>query len=230
MVSEYLAELANSKLFRNMSESGMIHLLDCIGATTVERKKDEYFLMQGDISTDISIVVAGDLVGERLTANGNVVTIAEFHVGDVFGDVLSGSSATSIVDVRACCDARVVRFSFEDLLNPCADAREMQSVLLRNLINEVSNKYFQLNDRVVILAMGSLRGKIARYLVDQQKLGADKTVICIPHNREEMARYLGCERSALSREISRMRDEGLFDVDHNRFMIHRPKQLQLLAE
>lgn len=228
-LGQYIPALMRSGLFAGMDAAGIERLLGCIGASALSRPAGGLFVLQGDAHSDISVVVAGNAVGERLLADGSAVTVGEFDPGDVFGDVLSGSSVASIVSVVAKADCTVVRFAFDDILSCCVDSREQQIQLLRNLINAIADKYFALSERVSVLVQGSLRGKVAAYLVQRAKAAASDDFY-LPHNREEMARFLGCERSALSRALSRMAADGLIEYDRNRFVLRDRQALDGLAQ
>lgn len=226
---QYLSVLTESALFAGMDADGILRLLACVGASETRRPAGGIFVTQGDAHSNISVVLEGRAVGQRLTADGSVVTVSEFAPGDVFGDVLSGSSQASIVSVTAKTDCAVLGFSFDNILTCCENSRQEQIILLRNLINAIADKFFRLNERVSVLAQGSLRGKVASYLVYcAEKSNGD--VFEIPHNREEMAQYLSCERSALSRELSRMAAQGLIRYNKQHFEIRDRQAVEWLAQ
>jgi Cyclic nucleotide-binding domain. len=227
-MEQYLDTLISSRLFYGMDKDQAGRLLACLGTRVVNKEAGEYFIMQDNASADISIIVQGRAIGERISADGVIAVVNEFFPGDVFGDVLSGASVPNFVGVRAVTQCTAVVFELDNILEPCADVRAQQKMLARNLIGVISDKYFVLNARVSILLCKSLRGKIAGYLVMQaKKAGSD--AFDVTHNREEMARFIGCERSALSREISRMAAQKLFAVDRNSFTIPDRKKLEDIA-
>ncbi len=85
-------------------------------------------------------------------------------------------------------------------------------------MGSVGSKYFALMDRVELLTLKSLRSKICAYLLQYaRQVGAD--TFSVPHSRASMAEYLGCERSALSRELSRMQKEGLIQTYKSSFKL-----------
>lgn len=217
-IKDYIETIHQSRLFHGMSEQQTLRLMQYMGASIVTKQTGEYFLMQGERNADVAVIVAGQAVGERITADGNTATINLFEQGDVFGDVLSGAAITSIVGVRATTDCTVIRFAFDNMLSPCADNKEQQTMLLRNLINEISNKYFALNQRLHLVLQKSLRSKIAMYLLLYANR-ATSDYFTVPHNREEMAQYLNCERSALCREISRLCNEKFIATNRKNFRI-----------
>ena len=81
----------------------------------------------------------------------------------------------------------------------------------------LAQKVLDMNDRVRVLIKHSLREKITAFL-DLYK-EEDGCGFCVPLSREEMAEYLGCDRSALSRELARMSGDGLIEYNRNSFKV-----------
>lgn len=227
-LEETVPVLAASHLFRGVAADHIPALLDCIGAHTVSCEAGGFFFRRGSHAPEISVLVEGEAVGERLSADGTVAVVNEIRRGDVFGDVLSGASIESIVDVRARTRCAAVSFALENLLAPCSDSRGDQTILLRNFVNLISDKYFTLHARLAIVLCASLRAKIARYLLTCSP-HTDAASFIVPHNREEMAGFLGCERSALSRELSRMRRDGLITFDRRQFTMMNRAEVEKLG-
>lgn len=228
-LTNYLSVLVRSRLFAGMTERETLRLLHCIGARLVHKPAGSFFLLQGDKNENIAIVVDGYAAGEQVSADGETAVISEFFAGDVFGDVLSGASVGSIVSVRAVIDCTAVLFSLDGLLAPCTDSRPQQAVLLRNFIHAISDKYFALQSHMYVIAHHSLRRKVARYLLLYGEKAAQGESFLVPHSRDDMARYLNCERSALSRELSRMAKERWIAVSRRAFTILDRKALEKAA-
>ncbi len=227
LTRESAAAAARAALFNGAQESAAISLLYAAGGRERAYADGEVILRQGDENRNIYILIAGAAAGEHLTADGRAVTVNEMAAGDVFGDVLSGSGARSPVEVVARGGALAVRFPLAGIFAPCDDCRGAQEVLLRNLIAAISEKYFELNRRVSILLKSSLRARAAAYLL---RYAGGEDWFSVPHTREEQSRYLGCDRSALSRELSRMRREGLIDYRQKRFRVTDMPAVRRLAE
>ncbi|MFC2740683.1 MAG: Crp/Fnr family transcriptional regulator [Selenomonas sp.] len=87
----------------------------------------------------------------------------------------------------------------------------LQGLLQRNLLRDFARKAYQMNNMLKVLASGSLRGKIARYLMLQPQQADGK--ICLSESRESTAIYLAVSRPALSRELSAMQKEGILAVE-----------------
>ncbi|MEA4912132.1 MAG: Crp/Fnr family transcriptional regulator [Oscillospiraceae bacterium] len=218
--------LSRCPLFAGADAQSVLRLLRAMDARAQQHEDGAVLLRQGQENGRIFIVALGVAVGEHITADGRAVIVNEMAPGDVFGDVLSGSGARSPVQVTARGAGRIISFSLADIFAPCPDCRGVQELLLRNLIGTLSEKYFALNRRVELLLKRTLRARAAAYLLQFDTGGR----FIVPHSREEQSRFLGCERSALSRELSNMRRDGLIDYRKNRFLLLDRAALEKLAQ
>ncbi len=191
-------------LFAGMCAEEIEALLGQMACTRRQYEKGEVLLHAGYENRSIGVVLHGEIEAMKLAADGTQFLTARMGPGGVFGDVLAGSHATkSPVTVAAASPVGALWLPFSALVG-CGQAK-----LLQNYIALISDKYFALDRRVELLLCRGVREKLLYYL---------KTEACpvpgggrrTPFMRAALASYLGCERSALCREIGRMRKEGAF--------------------
>ena len=147
--------------------------------------------------------------------------------GGVFGDVLGGSSLSSPVTVLAAAPCEVLLLPYERLL--LSDGSPAHQRVVQNLVRTISDKYFSLSRRIDLLVMKSLRAKVAAYLLSEAAR-AHSLTFSIPFSRIQLADYLNCDRSALSRELSTMQREGLIDTYRSSFKLLEPDALQQMVQ
>ena len=112
----------------------------------------------------------------------------------------------------------------EALLRPCAALHSAHLKLLQNWLETISDKYFALDRRLELICCKSLRGRICMWLLEQrERCGADTFSTAM--TRTELAAFLNCDRSALSRELSRMQEEGLIELFRGSFKLPDPERL-----
>lgn len=220
--------LSASPLFAGVEEKRMLAFLASAGARPAVLPRGSHVLEQGQRQEGIYIILTGRARGERLTSDGRAVTVNEFSPGELFGDVLSGADMESPVTVLMVEDGSCLRLTLAALLESLGDDRQTGERVLRNLIGQISEKYFYLMKRMEMVLCPTLRGKIAIYLLQQQKNGSN--TVTIPHSREEQASFLGCDRSALSRELSRMKREGVIDFSDRSFTILNAERLKSFVQ
>ena len=220
VASRYGEPLRRCALLKGLDDAAAQKLLFAVGARVQRCAKDGFFIIQGDEHCDIFLLLCGACVGEHTAENGATAAINEFEPGDVFGDLLSGSGEASPVSVRALCECTALRFSFESLL---ADrgAEHERAAFVRNFVFAASHKYFALTRRIELLCLPRMRERILRYL--EMRSPARGGWFFVEHDRAAMAAYLGCERSALSRELARLKGEGLIDYRKNSFCMINAK-------
>jgi len=225
---EQKKSLTSCPLFTGIAEGPMERLLDRAGAQAADAAKNSPVLGQGEQQEGIYLVLTGRARGERLTSDGRLVTVNEFGPGELFGEILSGANMESPVTVRMLEDGSILRLSLGKLLNAFNDDRETGERVLRNLIGQISQKYFMIMKRVEMLLCPTLAGKIAMYLLNQRESGSN--TVTVPHSREEQAALLNCDRSALSRELSRLRGAGIINYSGRSFSILDEDRLKELIQ
>jgi CRP-like cAMP-binding protein len=201
-----IALAGDCPLFGGIPQAELALFLRSAQAASKRLETGEAVIVQGQSHRSICVLLSGAARGEKLTADGRLVIVNEFSPGQSFGDILSGAQETSPVTVKMTASGEIISLPFGSLLS--ADRPQgARETVLRNLISGYAQRYFALQRRLHLLLSPTLRGKIANYLLSEQKCSG----ICftVPHSREEQAQLLGCDRSALSRELSRMKSQGL---------------------
>ena len=222
-MNNYLPLLQNTTLFAGLSAAELSMLLSRLGASVRSYGKGEALVLAGEPSRRVGIVLSGELEAYRPAPGGVRIPIARVEPGGVFGDVLGGSSLSSPVTVLASVPCEVLLLPYERLL--LSDGSPDRQRVLQNLVRTISDKYFLLSRRVDLLVLKSLRAKICAYLLSEAEQHSSLT-FTIPFSRIQLADYLNCDRSALSRELSLMQKERLLDIYRNSFKLLEPETLK----
>ena len=127
----------------------------------------------------------------------------------------------SLVSVAAAADSRVLLLNPTHLLHQNAQNEAAQEILLRNLIRGIAGKNLNLSRRALYTAHRSIRGRVLAYLSDQALLHKSATFL-IPFDRQQLADYLGVDRSALSAELGKLQREGLLTTHREAFRLTPP--------
>ena len=218
--------LRSTQLFHGLGSEALSDLLTRLGAARRSFIRGEVLVHAGAPNRSVGVVLAGWIEAARPAPDGSRLPITRMGPGGVFGDVLGGSSLDSPVTVTARTACDVLLIPYERLLRPDSPAGQQ---VLQNLVRTISDKYFLLARRVDLLLLHSLRAKAAAYLVaEADRLG--RTTFRIPFTRAQLADYLNCDRSALSRELSRMQREGLLDTYRSSFKLHDIDALRKLSQ
>ena len=208
--------LKENILFRGMTTEEINQLLNNTNHMQKNYSHGEVIVHQGDIMENIGIMVSGNAVGKKYTPDGEEIIVSYISVNSIFGDVLSGAIGfASPVTVQAQSACTVLFINYQQLL---FSHSPLTHKVLQNMIQNISRKYFAQNKRMDILMLKSVRGKVLAYL-EWQKSIYNSNCFDIELDRRLLADFLGVERSALSRELSRMKKDGLIDYHKNNFKI-----------
>lgn len=208
--------LKDNILFFTLEEKDIKDMLAGVKHTEKIYASGDIILHQGDTVENIGIVLYGSAVGKKYTCNGEEIIVQHMGENRIFGDVLSGADGfASPVTVQAVERCKVLFINYNQLLFSNHTAAH---TVLQNMIKNISLKYFSQNRRMDILMIKTVRGKVMSYLEWQSReKGSNSFEIQL--DRRLMADFLGVERTALSRELSRMKKEGLIDYKKNFFTI-----------
>ena len=215
-MENYLPLLQSTSLFAGISAGELRPLLSELGACIRSYGRGEALVQAGAPSRRVGVVLTGSIEAYRPAPGGARIPITHMGPGGVFGDVLGGSSLDSPVTVVASAPCEVLLFPYEKLLQPDGSAARQR--LLQNLVRTISDKYFALDRRVELLICKSLRTRISLWLLEEaHRAGSD--TFTTPLTRAGLAEYLNCDRSALSRELSRMQHDGLIETWRSSFKL-----------
>lgn len=216
---------SRTPLLRNMRPDELDVLLDCFAPRVQHYAQDEILLLAGFETHEVGILLEGSITAVKNTPDGTSVAITHMGPGGLFGDVLSGSSQQSPVTVMATTDCLAVYLPYQKIIRPCAKLHSAHLQLMQNLVLTISDKYFALDRRVELLICRSLRTRISLWLLDEaRRTGSD--TFTTPLTRAGLAEYLNCDRSALSRELSRMQQDGLIETWRGSFKLLDKKRLK----
>lgn len=220
--------LRRSVLFEGIGEENVPLALECLGAFEHSYQKNGCIVEIGEQIREVGVLISGSANAVMETANGDRSIIDKLQPGDVFGEAIVCSGIQrSPMRLVAVSDCVVVKIGMENIINRKMTQCRFRSAIVENLLRMTSNGYVLLNRKMDILAHKSIRERVMRYLSDEMDRCAS-CEFCIPFNRNELADYLQVERSALSRELSRIRKEGYIDYERSNFRILETEKFERL--
>ncbi len=211
--------LRRSKLLSGIAPDRLPELLACLGAHRESFPAGAYVLREGRQVESVGIVLSGHARSLKLSKEGEPLIISLLESGSFIGVLLAASrDRASPVAVQAQEELSVMFFPAERLIFPCETPCGDHALLLRNFLDSVAAQSLSLNDRIDCLIRRSVREKVEAYLFRAAEEKGQRE-FTVPLDRNAMANYLNVERSALSRELSRMKADGLIEYRKNRFRL-----------
>lgn len=220
-MEKYISVLKDTRLFSGVSEENISSMLHCLNAVLRTYRKGEYVFRQGERLCDITMLVKGRLHIQRDDYWGNSNIISVIEGGEMFGEAyVTPNSGTLLYHVIAVEDSAVLSFDARRVLTTCPSACRFHTMVVQNLFYAISDKNRKLVQKLGHMSNRSTRQKLMSYLSEEAKR-QNNASFEIPFNRQQLADFLSVDRSAMSNELCKMRDEGLLTFEKNRFTLAR---------
>lgn len=216
-----MQNLLSLPLFKGLASDELDTILGKVNALVKHFEKSDYIYLAGDAVESIGIVVAGTVQMIKEDIMGDKSIITTMGSGSIFAENFLGhdkQDEKTNVSYFAASDSEVLMVPFGKVLTDLSNNDPCRNKLLTNMISIMASNNAQLIEKTEILCKKTLRGKIMTYLEQEAKRNGS-TEFEIPFNRTDMANYLDADRSALNRELARMKDCGLIDFDKRNFKI-----------
>lgn len=218
-MKEFFPVIRSAPLFSGISEEELTVMLSCLRAEKRVFPKGAFVLRVGDTADSIGLVLSGTVlvIQEDIWGNRNILSKA--GLGQTFAAAYACAIGSRLnVSVIAETPVTVIFLNVKRILNVCPSACSHHSRIIRNLLGELAEKNLRFNEKLTHMGQRTTRSKIMSYLsAEAQRLG--KYEFDIPFSRQQLADYLGVERSGLSLELGKMRSEGLLDFRKSHFVL-----------
>ena len=218
-MEKYIPILKRTQLFSGVGEEEIGAMLNCLQARLCTYKKGEYVLRQGEHLDKILVLVGGKLHIQRDDYWGNRSIINMVSIGEMFGEAyVAPESGTLMNDVLAVEDSAVIFFDVKRIITVCSAACRFHSMVVQNLFFAISEKNRKLVQKLTFMTKRTTREKLVAYLSEEAKR-QNSSEFSIPFNRQQLADFLSVDRSAMSNELCKMRDEGLIEFEKSYFKL-----------
>ncbi len=230
MIFKWMESLKRCRLFHSLKQEDINYLLECLHPRIKNYQKNELITIAGDELAEFGILLSGEAAVTKENAAGSRIILTVLGPGELFGEIAAFSGNRrwpATVFAQGKCTALFLQP--EKIIGYCDNSCGNHRMLIQNMLRIISEKALLLNKKVEYLAIKSLRGKICTYLLEQhQRTGM--TTFMLPLKRWELADLLNVSRPSLSREMCKMRDEGIIDFHRSSVRIKNMEALKRNAE
>ena len=204
-------------LFDNINSKNKEKLLLMLEANTLHFKKDSTILSLIKNDNIVGIITSGYLQIIRTDHNGIRTIIEELEEQDVFGSFIS-SLKNKEYEIIAKEDTEIIIIDYDNIINCNLTNKSFYNQFIKNLLQITSKKIQEKNERIEILTKKTIRNKLLEYFKIISKKHNSK-YIYLPFNFTDLADYLAIDRSAMSRELKYLKEEGFIEIKGKRIKL-----------
>lgn len=213
---KYTEILKKTLIFAGISAENIEKILAMLKIKTKTYAHGEFILRSGEQITAVGIMLCGNafIASDDFWGNRNLIARLSEH--DVFAEAYAfipdAVSTVSVIAENDCC----VLFIDSKLL--AQGGYPFSQTILMNMLRAIAEKNRILNDKLTHMSKRTTQAKLMSYLSAQSEKTGGRS-FNIPLNRQQLADYLGVERSAMSSELGKMKKLGLIEYKKNRFTL-----------
>lgn len=218
-MEKFLDVLARCPLFDDIEAEDLVRMLVCLDAKVESFDKKYTILAERSPAKYIGIVLSGSAQIIQVDYYGNRSILSNIEPSQIFAEAFACAQIPALpVAVIANEPSKIMLINCDHILHTCSNNCGFHQQLIFNLMKDLADKTIMFHQRIEITSKRSTREKLMTYLMLQAKK-ANNNSFYIPFDRQELADYLEVDRSGLSAEISKLRDEGVLQSRKNYFKL-----------
>lgn len=223
-IKNYFDRLKKIELFEGLSRESLSELFQNNQYRLSSYRKNSIIHFEGEKCMFLDILLKGEISIQKIDEKGNVLIITEFKAGDnLGGNLLFSHYPYYPMSVLAKSNAEILHIHKDLVLQLCQNS---QTFLIR-FLRCISEKTTILTNKIKAVTMKSIRESLVEFLNDEYHIQKNKKVH-LSMTKKELAERLGIQRTSLSRELSKMKKDGLITYDAHAITICDPRIIKKL--
>lgn len=212
--------MISSPIFHNITEDDWNEMKQHVLLRESSYDKNSVIFHTGQRTDEIGVVIRGCIHIENIDLLGNKSILSDIAAGQVFAETYAFCEEPLMVDVVAAADSTILFLNVKKMLLPQYNSYHWQTTMRNNLLISAMHKNLILSQRIFCTTSKTIRGRILTYLSAQALRQNSTHSFDIPFDRQQLADYLNVDRSALSKELGKMQEEGIITFRKNHFTLH----------
>ena len=209
----------NQNLFFGITDSEKCRMYECFGMISKKYTRDETIAnIQGRFNR-IGILENGKAHIYYVDAYGRRSVVEQIESGDVFGEIFTRPTDNLEYYVTADMPCTVTYIDYSKIIQPCSNVCTHHTKLLHNLFDMAAKKSGNLLQHINVLSQRTMREKLLAYF-DTQCVGKNEKEFLMPISFTALADYINADRSAMMREIGKLKAEGIIETRGKRIRIN----------
>ena len=216
---EYFEELSKTRIFRSATEFECQAMMFCFKTRFKHFNKNQHIVQQGETMEDIVLIVKGGALVQHVDSLGDISILTRLKQGDIYGLESSYAGATTFKDSLIATEKTLVLFMNKHrVINPCENRCRRHDIVSKHLAEILAISNMEVMEKLTHMSKRTIRDKLMSYFnVLAKKAG--NNYFELPFNKTELANYLSVDRSAMSTELTKMRDEGIIEFEKRQFRL-----------
>lgn len=204
-------------IFEGISSKNKRKLLKNLGADTLHYTKDQSVIRLFKDDNNINFIVKGNVKVILNNINGNQIITEDLYDGDVFSSTINYIDENE-TDAIVTEDTEIISMNQKDILDFKDNSKSYYNTFIKNLYIIMTKKISERNERIQILTKKTIRYRLLEYFEIMRKKN-NSLNIYLPYNYIDLAAYIAVDRSAMSRELSNLKDEGFINIKGKKITI-----------
>ncbi|WP_346870508.1 Crp/Fnr family transcriptional regulator [Clostridium sp. UBA5119] len=206
---DFISILENTELFKDISMSTINHLFVQDSFNIKTYKKNSVIYFQNEKCVTFDIVLKGIVSVQSTDEKGNYISISDFTIGsELGGNLLFSHKNFYPMMVLAKTEVTLIHLKKDLVLSLC----QSNTTFLSKFLHSISDKTLILTDKIKTLSLKSIRQCIIDFLMYESYV-QKSNIIKLEVTKKDLAEKFGVQRSSLSRELNKMRKDGLIEYD-----------------
>lgn len=203
--------------FDNINSRNKQKLLHLLKADVYEYKAGKRILEMIYNDNIICVILEGQIEIIRTDYNGNKTVIEELEEDDIFGNLISilNNKENEIITKK---ETKILAIDYNTIVNYEENSKGYYNEFIKNLFKMVVQKLNNANKRINIITKKTIRNKLLEYF-NTNSYGHQKKYVYLPFNLTKLADYLSVDRTAMSRELKSLKDEGFIEINKKRITL-----------
>ncbi len=209
-------EYGSLALFYDITDQEVEAMIQCFRMRRCRFHPGQTICTYGESAGEVGVLVSGEAELVRLDYAGNRTILERLETGGVFGESLAFTPTLGdCVEVVSAAGSEVLFMEYSHIMKRCENACAHHSKLVQNMFRLVAEQTRRLSQRVEVLSRRSIRDKLMCWF-QLRRLAAGADSFTLPFTLSALADYISADRSAMMRELKRMKEEGLVEMDGRR--------------
>lgn len=221
-INEIIEKIKQNEFFKCIDDAKIEIIISELSHVFRKYSKGQIIANEGDVCKSLGLVLEGVVEVQRIYSSGKQIVLKRMGEGEVFGEAIVFSETNEYpATIIASSDCMLLYLKKDDIIKLCLN----EEIILNNFITLLSNKIFILNRKIKTISFKTIRQKVVNFILEQSKNQND-IILKLKISKEQIASLLGIPRPSLSRELMKLRDDGLIEFDRNNIKIMDIERLE----